>query len=933
MRDVVRVLAVGILLLIGRESFAQEDAKKAEARARVGEMNQQVFKLWEAARYAEAKGVAEKAVLLAEKELRTEDPDTATSLNNVATVLYALGDLRGARPIFQRALAIREKGLGPEHPETAQSLNNLGYLLQGMGDLKGARPLLERALAIREKALGPENPDTATSLNNVAALLRAMGDLRGARLLFERALAIREKALGPEHPDTAASLNSLAGLLDAMGDVKGARLLFERTLAIREKALGPEHPDTARSLNDLATLLQAMGDLKRARPLYERALAIREKALGPEHPDTAHSLNDLAALLHAMGDMNGARPLLERALAIQERALGPEHPDTATSLNNLAALLKEMGDLKRARPLLGRAQAIWEKALGPEHPDTAKSLNNLAVVLQDMGDLKGARLLYERAWDSNKSALHWLLPNLSSRERCAMVLDRSTQLAYYLSAFADDPSKTYAAACAWKGAARRASAATLRLPPDAPEEARRLVSDLADSRAQLAKLAFSSPAPRTDEPSVAEQYDAARKRLEAQERTLADLLPDLAARAFGKTEPADVQKVLPEGTALLDVLENCGNLHAWVVRPSGGVKYFALGKASDFEELALQFREALEKNDEKAWKKAGAALREKVEKPLAAALEGTKTLFLSPDGALATVPWGLLPDGDGFLLERLPIVCVGGGAWMVMASRTKPGAGDGLLAFGGIDYDHAEGATGHGTRPDFHANPLPGSEVESAQVSGRFAAHFPKAPCHVVNGSAATVASFERLAPTARYLHVATHGYFDLEHLRGDGRGLTGPMMSEALPAPMQSERQSRLGWNPLLLSGIVMAGANAGDGGNGTDGLLTAEELQGLDLTGVELVVLSACETGRGELAAGEGVLGLSRALAVAGARGFMLSLWSVPDDATQELMGGFYDGLWARGLTPEDALRSTQLAIIARDRAAKTFHPRDWGAWVLTR
>ena len=178
-----------------------------------------------------------------------------------------------------------ESSLGPEHPDTATSLNNLALLLQAQGDLAGARPLYERALAIREKALGPEHPHTATSLNNLALLLKAQeGDFAGARPLYERALAIREKALGPEHPHTATSLNNLALLLQAQGDLAGARPLYERALAIREKALGPEHPDTATSLNTLAWLLQAQGDLAGARPLYERALAIYEKALGPEHP-------------------------------------------------------------------------------------------------------------------------------------------------------------------------------------------------------------------------------------------------------------------------------------------------------------------------------------------------------------------------------------------------------------------------------------------------------------------------------------------------------------------------------------------------------------------------------------------------------------------------------------------------------------------------
>ena len=221
---------------------------------------------------------------------------------------------------FERALAIREKVLGPEHPDTAKSLNNLALLLQAQGELAAARPLHERALAIREKVLGPEHPDTAMSLNNLAVLLQAQGELAAARPLFERALAIREKVLGPEHPDTAKSLNNLAGLLQAQGELAAARPLFERALAIHEKVLGPEHPNTATSLNNLAALLQAQGELAAARPLFERALAIREKVLGPEHPRTATSLNNLAGLLQAQGELAAARPLLSARSRSREGA-------------------------------------------------------------------------------------------------------------------------------------------------------------------------------------------------------------------------------------------------------------------------------------------------------------------------------------------------------------------------------------------------------------------------------------------------------------------------------------------------------------------------------------------------------------------------------------------------------------------------------------
>jgi tetratricopeptide (TPR) repeat protein len=148
----------------------------------------------------------------------------------------ALGAYAAARPLHERALAIRERALGPDHPDTATSLNNFAGLLYVQGDLAAARPLFERALAIRERALGPDHPDTALSLNNLALLLKDQGDLVAARPLFERALAICEKALGPEHTKTGKSLGNLARLLEAQGDLAAARPLYERAGDLREGA-------------------------------------------------------------------------------------------------------------------------------------------------------------------------------------------------------------------------------------------------------------------------------------------------------------------------------------------------------------------------------------------------------------------------------------------------------------------------------------------------------------------------------------------------------------------------------------------------------------------------------------------------------------------------------------------------------------------------
>ncbi len=897
-----------------------------------------------------ARPLHESALAIYEKALGPEHPDTATCLNNLARVLQAMGDLSGALPLQERASGIFEKALGPDHPTTATGLNRLASLLKAMGDLEGARPLCERELAIRERVLGPDHPHTATSLNNLALLLQDMGDLAGARPLCERALATSEKALGPEHPDSATSLNNLASLLDAMGDLAGARKLYERALAIREKSLGPDHPVTATSLNNLALLLYAMGDLEGARPLYHRALAIYEESLGPDHPDTARALNNLALLLQGMDDLAGARELHERALAVRRKALGPDHPDTAQSFNNLACLLQAMRDFAGARPHFERALAIWEKALGPDHPDTAMSLNNLARLLLAMGDLPAAQRFCERAWQTNRRSMHTLLLVQSSRERCAMLQDRAGQLGLYLTAFSAESARTYAAVLAWKGAALRVTAVGQRLPADAPPAARALADHLAKARSALAQLILSPPEIKPGEPTIADHYATLAPEIEKMERDLAALQPDFAARAFLDPTPEDVLAALPAGTALVDVLENEGKLRCWVLLRGKEIRSFDLGKAADVAPLADAFRQVLERRSgdsaaiHAAWRSAGEKLRAVLAAPLVAAMDGTQEICFCLDGTLATVPLGLLPWGEGepgLLIESVRVRHQTSGAGVALAAATKRQPGPpALLVLGGVDYG-TPGAARPGGRTRAWSS-LSATEKEANAIAARFRRRFAAAAVTAVAGKQATEAAVKAHAPAARYIHAATHGFFELEALSKTLAGTRGasaemdivPMSTTAPVAIGESHPRSGGGQNPLLLSGLILAGANAEPRPGEDDGWLTAEELQGLDLTATELVVLSACSTGRGELAAGEGVLGLQRALTVAGARGFLLSLWAVPDADTQELMERFYDTLWAKDEgDPADALRAAQLALLAEDRKAGKFRPHRWGAWVLVR
>ncbi len=273
-----------VLLLDMADPQKQHDAEQA-----VLAMNEILpakfeFKDWQRYERSLQSGLA-CAKWITHYQLETEQ--AAWLLNQMAIYLYrAKADYTIAEPLYERSLRIYEKVLGEDDPNVATSLNNLAVLYHVQGKYEQAEPLYERSLAIDEKALGKDHPDLAIDLNNLASLYQAQGKYEQAEPLFERSLAFCEYALGKDHPDVASSLNNLALLYDAQGQYEQAEPLYQRSLAIKEKALGKDHPAIATSLNNLAALYYAQGKYEQAEPLFERSLAIREKALGKDHPDT-----------------------------------------------------------------------------------------------------------------------------------------------------------------------------------------------------------------------------------------------------------------------------------------------------------------------------------------------------------------------------------------------------------------------------------------------------------------------------------------------------------------------------------------------------------------------------------------------------------------------------------------------------------------------
>jgi MYXO-CTERM domain-containing protein len=907
--------------------------------------------------YGRAEPLYERALAIREKALGPDHPDVADSLHNLALLLVSKGQAGRAEPLYERALAIRERALGHDHPDVARSLNNLAGLYVGRDEYGRAKPLYERALAIREKALGPDHRDVAESLNNLGMLHFSRGDHGRAEPLYLRALAIWEKALGAEHPDVANFVNNLAELYSSRGEYRSAEPLLQRALAVREKALGPEHPLVAAALNNLAQLYEKKGEYDRAEPLYERALAVRERALGPDHPDVAASLNNLAVLYRVRKRQDGrAEALLLRALAIREKALGPEHPDVAQTLDNLAALYDGSGQYDRAAPLHQRALAIFEKVLGPDHLDVAITCNNLAVLYQSKGEYARAEPLYQRALAiqervlglehpdlanslSNHAALFWasgrqpeairaLIRGQDVREKMLDLLLASGSEAQKRAFLAPFRGESYVAATLALDthdplAAGLASLALLRRKGRAldamagsysalrarlgPEE-QKLFDELQAVRSQDVALTLRGPT-ATSRGTYRHDREALNERIRQLEYAISARSEVFRIEEQPITVGA-VQAALPDDAALVEWAayapfnprlgvgtERWGapRYAASILPKHGNPSWLDLGDAESIDADIKALRDAFAFPATRDIPTLARALEARVMAPVRARLGETRRIFLSPDGQLNLIPFAALTSEDGRpLIERYAFTYLTSGRDLLRrAARTSAREAPLVVTSPAFDLDAPGGSP---------FAPL----LRGTEVSASIAAHFPHPAPTLLTGRDATKARLQQVHGP-QFLHLGSHGYFD-------DSGCT-----TASPEALRN--------NPLLRSGIALAGANACTSGH-DDGLLTASEASALDLYGTRLAVLSACQSGNGEVKAGDGVYGLRRALVLAGAETQVMSLWKVDEAATAELMQAYYEGL-ARGEGRSEAMRRVQLAMLHDGRHE---HPYYWAAFIVS-
>ncbi|QDV54197.1 CHAT domain-containing protein [Rosistilla oblonga] len=886
--------------------------------------------------YAQAEQMYRQSMLIIEQTLGLKHSSHISCLINLANCLIAMGDYLGAEPYLQRAHTASKQVFPDGHPEIAKVANNLASLKVQLGDFVKAESLYKQALVTTRDTYGEEHPNYATALNNLALLFGQAGEYAKAEPLLRTALEIRLQALGKNHLDYASSLYNLADVYQAMGDFKNAEPLYEQSLSLTSEIFGKEHPKVAECLTNVARLYMQTDDNVNAEPLLIEALNITEKVHGREHDAFARILNDFAHLHELKGDFETAKSLSEQVREITSRTLGEQHPNYAMALNNLAFNHQQQREFVQAETLFKQAISIQKKTIGENHPSYINSIGNLGSLYLLTGEYAKAEPLIRSALQSNRRSLSDSALIQSERQQLDManelrqLLDDYLMLAISAEQFEES---AYRELLNWKGATLLRQQ-QIRKAGETPETAS-LFEELQQTASRLASLSRLEIDPLNQDrwQRQLNELTSAKERIEV------ELSQRSAAfrRVREQITLDDLQAAIPENAVLVDYFAyhrstppSEGNypnpvngLLVSLVRKNHPVQLFDLGPIGPIQEKIDTWRRSFGTTSESLL--AGQKLRSAIWNPIDPHLQKTELVLVSVDGALGRLPFAALPGRkpDTYLLEehRLAMVPVPQMLPSLLKTRPSQRPATRLMVMGDVNYDanFPGDASQSAAAPSSNAfaarsagtafSHLPGTAGEIKSIQEVFSQWFGTTPEQMVSltKDAATEKQFRDSASEYHYLHLATHGFF----AAADKPSALSSESKGVLQTPFSREEILR-GFNPGLLSGLAFSGANRKPELDQDDGILTADEIAALRLDNVDLVVLSACETGLGEVAGGEGLLGVQRSFQVAGARSTVASLWQVGDVATKLLMERFYRNLWEKKMSKLDALREAQLHLL---------------------
>ncbi|MBK9109758.1 MAG: CHAT domain-containing protein [Saprospiraceae bacterium] len=760
------------------------------------------------------------------------------------------------------------------------------------------------------------------------------------------------KKVGKEHPKYASSINNLAILYRAIMNFEKAELLFLESKAIREKTLGREHSDYASSLNNLATLYSDMGEYEKAELLYLEDKIIVESALGNEHPDYAISLNNLAILYWEMADYQKAEPLFIENKALVEKILGKDHIDYTHSLTNLSTLYEKQYRFSESEPMLKEAASRKQDKLVKASSFLSElELREYAITFQKNGE------------------------NLSS-----FLLARHTngmQVGIL-------PSLAFDHALFHKGFLLTA-AARLNLFSMDNAETNEINLQLKDYRHRLT-IEYSKPiAERSEISELEEKANIAEKELARSVVGYADAIRQVKWQEV-QLKLKQNEAVIEFISFNVNFPKNSDStMYAALVLKSSDEQpqFIPLFEANELTKILIKNKSS--ESISELYASRGVipintltfnGLYDLIWKPLDAILQNISTVYYSPSGILHRINFDAIPTNNSVnLADKYKLVRLGSTRSLVVPDLTKTESNRNVILFGGVQYNIDTTLNIIDTKSDNYLaikdQALPFSEVERGLINRAsewryligaekeiqaISKIFQKLNFNttVFSGDMAKEESFKIIGKkeiSPRVLHLATHGYFFPDRsIATEGAVLRDSTASERtlldsfqkpdtnLAITRQKlaleshESVFKISDHPMIRSGLILAGGNYAWTHGKTfkegmqDGILTAYEISQMNLSNTELVVLSACETGLGDIQGIEGVYGLQRAFKIAGSKYLMMSLWQVPDDETKEFMITYYSNWLNKKLSIPDAFRLTQ-----SEMRKKYSNPYLWAGFVL--
>jgi CHAT domain-containing protein len=803
--------------------------------------------------------------------------------------------------------------------ETASLTNNINYskvhaelglIYATMGRYSTSEKFAAEALAIREKSLGRNSKAGASSLNNMAVLYQETARYNESEKYFNEALEVVKDKIGEKSQEYATVLNNQAVLFSKIGRYDAAVEKLKQASSILD-ALNKSADDKAGIQSNLASVYQRTKRFEEAEAIYlqlEKQLKIASKS-----PYYAGVLNNLALLYIQMNKLDKVENYLKSSAKVYYDRFGAQNPNYAKVLNDLGNFYRTQARYSEAESKLNDALGIRLLSLGENHPDYVKTQEDLGILYWKKGDPAKAKENFKIAMDKSLDFVNRYFPPMSEAEKTKYwdVLQPRFQrfFNFCVESSAADASvinDMYNYQMATKALLLNSTNKIKQVIMSSGNQ--ELINDYLSWIEKKETLARYYSLSKAD--LIAQKIDLATLEQEANsmERSLSERSADFS-QGFQNTA-VDFQKIsslLSDFEAMLEIVRiqtydkdfTADSKYAVLVLTKNATapKFIVLENGNQLETRYAKFyKNAVTQKiaDQYSYDQFWAKIEP--------ALAGKKTIYVSPDGVYNQINLNTLKSASGnFLINQYDFVLVGNSKDLVnlkSAKATTSKKNAFLLGFPNYGGDAVAA--------------LPGTKVEVEGISGILKLGGYKVTLSEQNE--ATEAKLKSMSAPS-LVHIATHGYF-LQDTGGDAVGVVAENAKN----------------NPLLRSGLLLAGASKTIKGevmpnleSNDNGVLTAYEAMNLNLNGTDLIVLSACETGLGDVRAGEGVYGLQRSFIVAGAKALVMSLWKVDDAATQALMTNFYTNL-SKGGSKAKAFKQAQLQLMTKYK-----DPYYWGAFVM--